>query len=190
MSDDLAACYGDDSHPNFVALHGAELDHLEMVARVPELQRENAVVVKRQYGCFAPPPYSPRNYGMMLELPDHPAIGRYRTALMFAPVESTTKTDDLRTTRARFKECAEQFYTLCELRGADVEWSDGGKAVSLRAILDAEHAMVTAYHAAIDAEYREIRSGKRYYPVNGLIKTRRTVLVGEVRVPVMEKVRP
>jgi hypothetical protein len=178
MRDDLAEA---------IARDGAELDRLELVEHVPELQRENAVVVERQYGRYAPPPFRPTHYDLLLELPDHPAVSRYRTDLMFADELPLT---DLRTARARFNKCAEQFYTLCGMRPAQVEWSDGGKAVSLRAIIDAEHAMVAAYNAAITAEARELHDAIRHTVVDGYFKTGRTVRIDGVRVPIVKKVRP
>jgi hypothetical protein len=174
---------------DLVATDGDELDRLELVEGVSELLRGNAEYADGRHDHYAPTRAEIGDHYSRLVFPDHPAVREYRVALMFARVAAPPDMD-LKTARAHFKECAEQYYSLCEWRGASVEWVDGGKGVSLRAILDAERIMVAAYHAMIDAEYREIKCGKRYFPVNGLIKTRRTVLVGDVRVPVMKKVQP
>ena len=166
----------------------SELHHAEFVERVPELQRQNAASVRRQYGRYAVQPMTSDSFGDFLEIPSHPTVARYRTALMFA--DDTPHPTSLAAARAHYEKCAKEFYSRCDWRFADVEWRDGGEFVSLCAILDAEHAMVKARDIMEEIEtagYTARNGDKRRTVVNGYVRTGRSVLIDGVRVPVVEK---
>jgi hypothetical protein len=126
----------------------SELHHAEFVERVPELQRQNAVSVRRQYGRFAPYWATSNTFAEFLDWPTHPAVGRYRTALMFAP-DDTPRPQTFEAARAHYEKYAVDFYHRCDFRLQRdiVKWSDGGEYVSLCAIIDVAQAMVNARRA-------------------------------------------
>ena len=70
-------------------------------------------------------------------LPRHPAVAAYKAELATRN-SHRDRSADLRTARRHFKAARDDYEKRCGLRcRRDVEWSDGGKFVSLRAILEA-----------------------------------------------------
>lgn len=194
MDDDDIEVYADSVNPWRIrlALAGQTLDHAEFVERVPELQRENSVTELRQYGRLAPSWDTPRGMYEAFILPSHPAVNAYRSELMFSDPGRTIPKISLLDARTHLAECADDYQHRCDFRRATyiAGWNDGGKYVSLRAILDAEHNTITAYNDMTTIREHELRFGKRASVVNGYFKTGRTIMIDGVRVPIIKKVQP
>jgi hypothetical protein len=144
---------------------GDALDHAEFVERIDELQRQNWSVFWTQHGRrFAPTADQVGENYPALEIPYHPAAAFYRVALANTPSPPLPELD-LKDSRARFRAAAEDFYKRCLWRTADVvEWCDGGKFVSVRAILDAQHVMVKAREALDKIEQQVCTPIVRRFP--------------------------
>ena len=146
----------------------AALDHAE--ATVPALHR-----LRSQYGCVIVGPMyaygrnwheANQSYELQWKPPRHRAVAAYWRVLKASIFRWGYVEDDLRTCRNRFKEAREIYENKTLYRARDVEWSDGGKGVSLRAILDARAAMVEAFAILKQVEgeakyWRQIQANKR-----------------------------
>ena len=108
-----------------------ELDRLELVERVPALQREAARTGRRVI--------DERGYPMpLLILPNHPAVIAYINECAAHP-SGRQAVSDLRTARRNLKAAHINYKerVLYRTRHDIREWSDGGRFVSLSAIIEA-----------------------------------------------------
>jgi hypothetical protein len=118
------------------------------------------------------------SYDLIWSPPRHRAVAAYWQALKSAIKHHAYVEDDLRTCRKRFKDAREIYENKTQYRDQRrIEWSDGGKGVSLRAILDARAVMVEAFtileQVEASAKYlRQIQANKRAAESDGKFKRR------------------
>ena len=118
------------------------------------------------------------SYDLIWSPPRHRAIAAYWQALKSAIKHHAYVEDDLRTCRKWFKDAREIYENKAAYRDQQgIEWSDGGKGVSLRAILDARAVMVEAFtileQVEASAKYlRQIQANKRAAESDGKFKRR------------------
>jgi hypothetical protein len=119
------------------------------------------------------------SYDLIWSPPRHRAVAAYWQALKSAIKHHAYVEDDLRTCRTRFKDAREIYQNKTAYRNQrGIEWCDGGKGVSLRAILDARAVMVEAFtileQVEASAKYlRQIQANKRAAETDGKFKRRK-----------------